>query len=60
MLGAHQLDAGAALCADTLRLQVGTSQIDSTSHTIYDIKAQRTLPFRYGEISGYVLWSCWV
>ena len=46
--------------ADTLRLQVGTFQIDSTSHTIYDIKAQRTLPFRYGEISGYVLWSCWV
>lgn len=43
--------------ADTLRLQVGTFQIDSTSHTIYDIKAQRTLPFRYGEISGYVLWS---
>lgn len=30
--------------ADTLRLQVGTFQIDSTSHTIYDIKAQRTLP----------------
>ena len=29
--------------ADTLRLQVGTFQIDSTSHTIYDIKAQRTL-----------------
>lgn len=38
-------------------LEVGTFQIDSTSHTIYDIKAQRTLPFRYGEISGYVLWS---
>lgn len=36
---------------------MGTFQIDSTSHTIYDIKAQRTLPFRYGEISGYVLWS---
>lgn len=43
--------------ADTLCLQVGTFQIDSTSHTIYDLKAQRTLPFRYGEISGYVLWS---
>ena len=40
-----------------LRLEVATFQIDSTSQSIYDLKAQRTLPFRFGEISGYLLWS---
>lgn len=42
---------------DSLRIAVATFQIDSTSHTIFDIKAQKTLPFRFGEISGYLLWS---
>lgn len=48
---------------DTLRtgydltLEVATFEIDSTSHAIYDLKPQRTLPFRFGEISGYLLRS---
>jgi hypothetical protein len=42
---------------DTLRLMVTTFQIDSTSHTIFDIKPQRTLKFKFGEISGYVSWT---
>ena len=41
---------------DSLRIAVATFQIDSTSHAIFDIKAQKTLPFRFGEISGYLLW----
>ncbi|MBR4995251.1 MAG: hypothetical protein IKY82_04250 [Alistipes sp.] len=42
--------------ADTLSLLVTTFQIDSTSHAIFDIKPQRTLPFKFGEISGYIKW----
>ena len=42
---------------DTLRLMVTTFEIDSTSHTIFDIKPQRTLKFKFGEISGYVTWT---
>jgi len=42
---------------DSLRLEVGTFQIDSTSQSIYDIKGQKTLPFRFGEISGYGRWA---
>ena len=42
---------------DSLLLEVGTFQIDSTSQSIYDIKPQRTLPFRFAEISGYLLWA---
>ena len=42
---------------DTLKLLVTTFKIDSTSHTIFDIKPQRTLKFKFGEISGYVMWS---
>lgn len=42
---------------DTLRLMVTTFEIDSTSHTIFDIKLQRTLKFKFGEISGYVTWT---
>lgn len=42
---------------DSLRLEVGTFLIDSTSQSIYDIKPQKTLPFRFGEISGYLAWS---
>lgn len=43
--------------SDTLSLMVGTFQIDSTSHTIFDIKPQKTLPFKFGEISGYLQWA---
>ena len=42
---------------DSLRLEVGTFLIDSTSQSIYDIKPQKTLPFRFGEISGYLAWT---
>ena len=42
---------------DTLALMVTTFQIDSTSHTIFDIKPQKTLRFKMGEITGYILWS---
>ena len=42
---------------DSLLLVVGTFQIDSTSQSIFDIKPQKTLPFRFGEISGYLLWG---
>ena len=42
---------------DTLKLMVTTFVIDSTSHTVFDIKPQRTLKFKFGEISGYVTWS---
>lgn len=42
---------------DTLKLLVTTFQIDSTSHAIFDIKPQRTLKFKMGEISGYITWT---
>ena len=42
---------------DTLSLLVTTFEIDSTSHSIFDIKPHKTLPFRFGEISGYLMWS---
>lgn len=42
---------------DSLRVVVGTFQIDSTSHAIFDMKPQKTLPFRFGEVSGYLLWA---
>lgn len=42
---------------DSLFLQVATFEIDSTSQSIYDIKAQRNLPFKFNEISGYVTWG---
>ena len=32
-------------------------QIDSTSQSIYDLKAQKNLPFRFREVSGYVKWG---
>ena len=43
--------------SDSLRLDVGTFQIDTTKQTIYDLKAQRTLPFRAEEIAGYLFWG---
>ena len=42
---------------EELQLFVSTFEIDSTSHTIFDLKAQKTLPFRFGEISGYFWWG---
>lgn len=42
---------------EPLQVKVATFQIDSTSHAIFDIKPQKTLPFRFGEISGYLLWA---
>ena len=42
---------------DTLELLVTTIEIDSTSHAIFDIKPQKTLPFRLGEITGYMKWT---
>ena len=43
--------------SDTLSLLVTTFQIDSTSHAPFDIKPQKNLPFKFGEISGYVKWA---
>ena len=42
---------------DTLDLLVTTFQIDSTSHGLFDIKPQKTLTFKLGEITGYIAWS---
>lgn len=42
---------------DSVYLEVTTFQIDSTSQSIYDLKPQKTLPFRFREISGYVKWA---
>lgn len=41
---------------DSLYLEVTTFQIDSTSQSIYDLKAQQNLPFRMAEIGGYLKW----
>ena len=62
-LGAAQVLYADKNILDTLRsrdsvyLEVATFQIDSTSQSIYDLKGQRTLPFRFREIRGYVLWG---
>ena len=42
---------------DSLYLEVTTFQIDSTSQSIYDLKPQKTLPFRLREIQDYLLWG---
>ena len=42
---------------DSLYLEVATFQIDSTSQSIYDLKPQRNLPFRFAEVSGYAKWG---
>lgn len=42
---------------DSLYLQVATFQIDSTPQSIYDVKPQWNLPFRFGEVSGYAKWG---
>lgn len=42
---------------DSLYLEVAIFQIDSTSQSIYDVKPQWNLPFRFGEVSGYAQWG---
>ena len=42
---------------DSLRLVVTTFAIDSTSHAIFDLKPQKTLRFRLGEVSGYAAYT---
>ena len=42
---------------DSLYLEVATFQIDSTSQSIYDLKAQKNLPFRLREIRAYIIWG---
>ena len=42
---------------DSVYLEVATFQIDSTSQSIYDVKPQWNLPFRFGEVSGYAQWG---
>ena len=62
-LGAAQVLYADKNILDTLRstdsvyLEVATFQIDSTSQSIYDLKPQKTLPFRFREIKGYVTWG---
>ncbi len=45
------------LTSDSIRMVVHTFLIDSTSQSIYDLKGQREMPFRYTEIKGYVKWT---
>lgn len=42
---------------DSVYLQVATFQIDSTSQSIYDLKPQYTLRFRFAEVKGYLTWG---
>ncbi|MEI3553545.1 MAG: hypothetical protein V8Q54_01975 [Alistipes senegalensis] len=62
-LGAAQVLYADKNILDTLRsrdsvyLEVATFQIDFTSQSIYDLKPQKTLPFRFREIKGYVTWG---
>ena len=42
---------------DSVYLEVTTFQIDSTSQSIYDLKGQKNLPFRFRELSGYIKWG---
>ena len=43
--------------SEELSVKVATFQIDSTSHAIFDMKPQKSLPFRFGEVSGYLSWA---
>ena len=62
-LGAAQVLYADKNILDTLRsrdsvyLEVATFQIDSTSQSIYDLKPQKNLPFRFLEIKGYATWG---
>ena len=42
---------------DTMQLLVTTFLIDSTAHSIFDVKPQKDMPFKFAEISGYVKWT---
>lgn len=43
--------------ADSLVLQVGTFEIDTLKQTIRDMKPPMGAPLKFGEISGYILWT---
>ena len=43
--------------SERLVLTVGTYKIDSTSMPVMTLKPQKTLTFRFGEISGYLMWG---
>ncbi len=43
--------------SDSLYVEVGTFEIDSTSQLIYELKELRTLPLKFAEIKGYLMWS---
>lgn len=42
---------------DSLVVEVGTYLIDSTSLPVMALKPQKTLPLKFGEVSGYIGWS---
>ncbi len=42
---------------DSVFLDVTTFLIDSTSHAIFDLKPQRTMPFQMAEVKGYAKWT---
>ncbi len=42
---------------DSLYLDIATFQIDSTSQSIFDLKPQREMPFKFAEIKQYTLWG---
>ena len=42
---------------DSVYLRVATFQIDSTSQSIFDLKPQYTLRFRFAEVKGYFAWG---
>ncbi len=42
---------------DSIMLDVLTFEIDSTSQSIFDLKAQRKTPFKFAEVRGYSKWG---
>lgn len=42
---------------DSLVVSIATFQIDSLNQGICDLKPQKTLKFRFGEISGYLMYA---
>lgn len=42
---------------DSMFLHVATFEIDSTSQSIYDIKPQMGMPFKFVEMKGYLMWG---
>ncbi|MFI3323416.1 MAG: hypothetical protein SNI45_01600 [Rikenellaceae bacterium] len=66
--GRHNLGVASALYVDknlvdtlysrdSVMLDVTTFLIDSTSHAIFDLKPQRTMPFQMAEVKGYAKWT---